>query len=81
MTPIEAMTVRLAQLGIQARLEVRDQQLLVVPLHEDPELADSARRLAVIEMARDAGFSHVSLEIPGDEEVRNFGATCRPDGS
>jgi hypothetical protein len=62
------LTVHLTALGVHARLEAHDRQLVVVPLNAVPDLADPVLRAAVVDLARSAGFSHVSLEIPGDED-------------
>ncbi len=68
MTSVEILAEQLSGLGIHARLEAHDRQLIVVPSNVPPDLVDPALRAAVVELARAAGFTHVSLEIPRDEE-------------
>ena len=68
MMSVLALADRMADVGILARMEVHERQLVVVPLHSFPDLADPVLRATVIELARSAGFSHVSLAIPGDGE-------------
>lgn len=63
---VEALTIRLSELGVHARLEARDRQLVVVPMNSVPDIADPVLRATVVELARAAGFTHVSLEILGD---------------
>ena len=68
MMSAEILADRLSALGIRARVEWHDGQLVVVPLESVPDLADPVLRAAVVELARTAGSSHVSLEILGDGE-------------
>ena len=66
MMSVEVLTTRLSELGVHARLEARDRQLVIVPVNSLPHIADPMLRAAVVALARDAGFAHVSLEILPD---------------
>lgn len=62
----DALAAGLAALGLDARLETDQRQLVIVPARGVPDLTDRSLRAAVVTLAREAGFTHVSLEVPPD---------------
>lgn len=65
-TSIDPLADRITALGVRVRVEALDRQLIVTPVERMPDSPPPSWRQAVIELARSSGFSHVSLEIPGD---------------
>lgn len=49
--------------GIHAAVEVREQQAVVVP-ESGPVRLRADQRHELVALAHDAGFTHISLEIP-----------------
>jgi len=63
---VESLADQLSALGMRVRVEELDRQLIVTPVERRPDVLPMSWRQAVIELARSSGFTHVSLEIPGD---------------
>ncbi|MFN8581587.1 MAG: hypothetical protein U0163_11505 [Gemmatimonadaceae bacterium] len=61
-SPLE-LEQRLAALGLNVRAEALDRHVVLVPTTDSTNLADAGLRAAVLAVAREAGFSHVSLEV------------------
>lgn len=59
----EQLADLLEQLGIRCRLETLGRMLLVVPLDDWSPLRQAALRRQLLTAARQAGFTHVALEI------------------
>ena len=56
-----------AQLGkqrVHCRVEVRDRLVIVIPKDDSARGAD--RRKEILKLAREAGFTHVALELDPD---------------
>jgi hypothetical protein len=62
-----ALSVAIAELGVECVLEARGGLVLLVPTATSVEkLQDPEQRRAVLALARQHGFTHVALELPNE---------------
>jgi hypothetical protein len=69
-----ALAAAIAELGLQCTLEARGGLALLMPVPESVELLQRPEtRRSVLALAREHGFTHVAIELPGDR--RDHGET------
>jgi hypothetical protein len=62
-----ALATAISELGIRCSLEVRGGLALLLPVSSSMEMLQAAdTRRAVFALAREHGFTHVAIELPGD---------------
>jgi hypothetical protein len=62
-----ALATAISELGIRCSLEARGGLAILLPVSSSIEVLQSAdTRRAVIALAREHGFTHVAIELPGD---------------
>ena len=67
---LTALAGEIAELGIRCSLEARGNLALLVPVSSSLEPLQSAdTRRAVLALARQHGFTHVAIELPGDRRA------------
>jgi hypothetical protein len=74
-----ALAAAIAKLGIECALEVRGGLALLLPTVEGVTAlqADENRR-AVLSLAKEHGFTHVAIELPGDRRRSSTSPTDAP---
>ena len=71
-----ALAAAIAELGLECALEVRGGLALLLPTQEGAAAlqVDETRR-AVLALAKEHGFTHVAIELPGDRRKSSTPAT------
>jgi hypothetical protein len=62
-TALHELAKGLKALGLAVKLEARDRQLVLIPDGPLPDLAGGDIRRRILEIARAAEFTHVSIEL------------------
>lgn len=70
---LDALSVRLASLGLPLRAQADGTLVILVPAGPLPAI-DTALRGRLVTLAREAGFTHVALELLADAAVSEGGA-------